>query len=96
MRGRLADFRAATRRSERLSDGAVAEIVKRYAAVAGKDASDFAGNSLRSGFATSAAMKGASERSIQNQTGHRSLEMLRRYIRDGSLFRENAAAVVGL
>ena len=72
------------------------EIVKRYAAAAGMDATDFAGHSLRSGFATSAAMKGASERSIQNQTGHRSLATLRRYIRDGSLFRENAAAVVGL
>ena len=86
--GKMASFR--------LSDGAVAEIVKRHAAAAGMDATDFAGHSLRSGFATSAAMKGASERSIQNQTGHRSLEMLRRYIRDGSLFRENAAAMVGL
>jgi integrase len=52
--------------SSRLSDGAVAEIVKRYAAAAGMDATDFGGHSLRSGFATSAAMKGASERSIQN------------------------------
>jgi hypothetical protein len=31
-----------------------------------------------------------------NQTGHRSTAMVRRYIKDGSLFRENAAAVVGL
>jgi integrase len=53
-------------------------------------------HSLRSGLATSAAMAGASERSIMNQTGHRSVTTLRRYIRDGSLFRENAAAVVGL
>jgi len=88
--------RHGTMASFRLSAAAVADVVKRYAAAAGMDATDFAGHSLRSGFATSAAMKGASERSIQNQTGHRSLEMLRRYIRDGSLFRENAAAVVGL
>jgi site-specific recombinase XerD len=82
--------------SRRLSSGAVAEIVKRYAAAAGLDAAVFAGHSLRSGLATSAAMAGASERSIMMQTGHRSLTTLRRYIRDGSLFRENAAAVVGL
>ena len=41
-------------------------------------------------------MKGASERSIMRQTGHRSEKMVRRYIKDGSLFRENAVAVVGL
>ncbi len=86
--GKMASFR--------LSAAAVAAVVKRYAATAGLDATDFAGHSLRSGLATQAAMNGASERSIQNQTGHRSLEMLRRYIRDGSLFRENAASVVGL
>jgi len=82
--------------STRLSGAAVGDIVKRYAALAGLKASDFAGHSLRSGLATSASMAGASERSIMNQTGHRSEKMLRRYIRDGSLFRENAVAVVGL
>jgi site-specific recombinase XerD len=82
--------------SIRLSDAAVAEIVKRYAVAVGLDASEFAGHSLRSGLATSAAMAGASERSIMNQTGHRSVNMVRRYIKDGSLFRENAAAVLGL
>jgi hypothetical protein len=82
--------------ASRLSAGAVAEIVKRYAGAVGLDASGFAGHSLRSGLATSAAMAGASERSIMNQTGHRSVNTVRRYIRDGSLFRENAAAVLGL
>jgi site-specific recombinase XerD len=80
----------------RLSASAVGEIVKRYAAAVGLDAGEFAGHSLRSGLATSAAMAGASERSIMNQTGHRSTAMLRRYIRDGSLFRDNAVATVGL
>jgi len=80
----------------RLSAAAVAEIVKRYAGAVGMDATEFAGHSLRSGLATSAAMAGASERSIMNQTGHRSVNTVRRYIRDGSLFRENAAAVLGL
>jgi integrase len=80
----------------RLSSAAVAEIVKRYAAAAGMKASDFSGHSLRSGLATSAAMNGVSERAIMNQTGHRSVNMVRRYIRDGNLFRENAASKVGL
>jgi integrase len=70
--------------------------VKRYVEAAGLDATKFAGHSLRSGLATSAAAAGASERSIMNQTGHRSLATVRKYIREGSLFRENAAAVVGL
>jgi integrase len=82
--------------SIRLSGAAVGEIVKRYAAAVGLDASEFAGHSLRSGLATSAAAAGASERSIMRQTGHRSEKMVRRYIKDGSLFRENAVAVVGL
>jgi integrase len=80
----------------RLSPAAVGDVVKRYAGAVGLEASDFAGHSLRSGLATSAAMAGASERAIMNQTGHRSLNMVRRYIRDGSLFRENAVAAVGL
>ena len=83
-------------RPMRLSDRAVALIVKRAAEAAGKDPAEFAGHSLRSGLATAAAIGGASERAIMNQTGHRSTAMVRRYIRDGSLFRENAAARVGL
>ncbi|RYG96978.1 MAG: site-specific integrase [Alphaproteobacteria bacterium] len=80
----------------RLSDQMVAKVVKRAITSIGKDAAKFAGHSLRAGLATQAAMSGASERSIQDQTGHKSLPILRRYIRDGSLFRENAAAKVGL
>jgi integrase len=60
------------------------------------DAAKYAGHSLRAGHATSAAIAGASERSIMNQTGHRSVQMVRRYIRDGSLFRENSAGKLGL
>ena len=82
--------------SIRLSAAAVAEVVKRYAAAVGLEAGDFAGHSLRSGLATSAAMGGASERAIMNQTGHRSVATVRKYIRDGSLFRENAVSKVGL
>ncbi len=45
---------------------------------------------------TSAAEAGVSERAIMNQTGHRSLPVMRGYIRSGTLFKENAAAHVGL
>jgi site-specific recombinase XerD len=74
----------------------VARVVKKLAERAGLDAAKYAGHSLRAGHATSAAIAGASERSIMNQTGHRSVQMVRRYIRDGSLFRENSAGKLGL
>lgn len=60
------------------------------------DATMFAGHSLRAGLATSAAAAGVSERAIMDQTGHRSTTMVRKYIHEGSLFRENAAGKVGL
>jgi site-specific recombinase XerD len=74
----------------------VARVVKKLAVRAGLNPAKYAGHSLRSGHATSAAIAGASERSIMNQTGHRSVQMVRRYIRDGSLFRENSAGKLGL
>lgn len=80
----------------RLSDKAVALVVKRAAEAAGLDPTRYAGHSLRAGLATSAAAAGVAERAIMAQTGHKSVNMVRRYIRDGSLFRENAAASVGL
>ncbi len=61
----------------------------------GLDALRYAGHSLRAGLATSVTINGTSERSIMVQTGHRSLAILRRYIRDGSLFREKGGAVTG-
>ena len=48
------------------------------------------GHSLRSGFATSAAESGAEERSIMAMTGHKSPEMVRRYIKEANLFKNNA------
>jgi integrase len=80
----------------RLSGIDVARVTKKLAARAGLDAAKYAGHSLRAGHATSAAIAGASERSIMRQTGHRSVQMVRRYIRDGSLFRENSAGKLGL
>lgn len=93
-------FRAMTKvgtvRTTPLSDRMVAEIVKKYSKLIGKKSALFSGHSLRSGFATSAAISGATESAIQKQTGHKSLLVLRRYIRDASLFRENAAAKLDL
>jgi site-specific recombinase XerD len=80
----------------RLAPIDVARVVKKLALRAGLDPSKYAGHSLRAGHATAAAIAGASERSIMNQTGHRSVQMVRRYIRDGSLFRENSAGKLGL
>ncbi len=80
----------------RLSDRAVALVVKRSAERIGLDPAKYAGHSLRIGLATAAARAGASERSIMRQTGHRSVVMVRRYIQDGTVFTENAASVIGL
>jgi len=82
--------------AERLSDKAVALVVKRTAEAAHLDPALYAGHSLRSGFATTAARNGASEAAIMRQTGHRSLSVLRGYIRTGGLFNDTAAAKLGL
>lgn len=93
-------FRSVNRHKQmqpgRLSGIDVARVVKKLAQRAGLDSAKYAGHSLRAGHATAAAIAGASERSIMNQTGHRSIQMVRRYIRDGSLFRENSAGKLGL
>jgi integrase len=80
----------------RLSGIDVARVTKKLAARAGIDPAKYAGHSLRAGHATAAAIAGASERSIMRQTGHRSVQMVRRYIRDGNLFKENSAGKLGL
>jgi integrase len=70
--------------------------VKRAARRAGLEAAEYAGDSLRAGLATQAALNGAGELAIMKQTGHRSLATVRKYIRDGALFRDNAATRLGL
>jgi integrase len=93
-------FRSITRhgrvRSDHLSGIDVSRVVKKLAERAGLDPAKFGGHSLRAGHATAAAIAGATERSIMKQTGHRSVQMVRRYIRDGNLFRENSAGKLGL
>jgi hypothetical protein len=79
-----------------MSPEAVAIVVKRYAAAAGLNPAIYAGHSLRAGLVTQAAMNGVNELAIMKQTRHRSSDMLRKYIRDASLFQDNASARVGL
>jgi integrase len=81
---------------DRLCDKAVALIVKAAVVTAGYDPAAFSGHSLRAGFITSAARAGVPEAHIQNQSRHKSLLVLRGYVRRGSLFNDNAAARVGL
>ncbi len=74
----------------RLTDQTVALLIKKYLNLSGIDGKDYSGHSLRSGFATSAAESGAEERSIMAMTGHKSTEMVRRYIKEANLFKNNA------
>ena len=75
---------------KRLTDQTVALLIKEYLQLAGIDSKNYSGHSLRSGFATSAAEAGAEERSIMSMTGHKSTEMVRRYIKEANLFKNNA------
>jgi len=75
---------------KRLTDQTVALLIKEYLQLAGIDSKDYSGHSLRSGFATSAAESGVEERSIMAMTGHKSTEMVRRYIKEANLFKNNA------
>ena len=73
-----------------MSDKSVALTVKKYTAIAGLDSNKYSGHSLRSGFATSVAELGAEERSIMAMTGHKTTQMVRRYIQEANLFKNNA------
>jgi len=75
---------------KRLTDQTVALLIKEYLQLAGIDSKNYSGHSLRSGFATSAAEAGVEERSIMAMTGHKSTEMVRRYIKEANLFKNNA------
>jgi site-specific recombinase XerD len=73
-----------------ISDKSVALIIKKYLSLSGFDANKYGGHSLRSGFATSAAEFGAEERNIMAMTGHKTTQMVRRYIQEANLFKNNA------
>ena len=73
-----------------ISDKSVALIIKKYASLSGLDSNRYGGHSLRSGFATSTAESGAEERNIMAMTGHKTTQMVRRYIKEANLFKNNA------
>ena len=73
-----------------ISDRSIALIIKKYASLSGLDADKYSGHSLRSGFATSTAESGAEERNIMAMTGHKTTQMVRRYIHEANLFKNNA------
>ena len=77
-------------RKNRLTDQTVVILIKNYLNLAGIDNSNFSGHSLRSGFATVAAESGADERSIMAMTGHKTTQMVRRYIKEANIFKNNA------
>ena len=80
----------------RLTDQSVVLLIKEYLNLAGIENKNFAGHSLRSGFATVAAESGADERSIMSMTGHKTTQMVRRYIREANLFKNNALNKIDL
>jgi site-specific recombinase XerD len=75
-----------------LSAYAGALIVQRYARRSGLDAAQFAAHSLRSGFLTSAAEAGASVLKMVEVSRHKSVDVLRGYVRRADLFKEHAGA----
>ena len=73
-----------------ISDKSVALIIKKYTSLSDLDSNKYSGHSLRSGFATSTAESGAEERNIMAMTGHKTTQMVRRYIQEANLFKNNA------
>ena len=78
----------------RLTDQSVVLIIKDCLKKAGIENENFSGHSLRSGFATVAAESGADERSIMAMTGHKTTQMVRRYIREANIFKNNALSKI--
>ena len=79
-----------------ISDKMVAILIKKYLSAAGFDSKKYSGHSLRSGFATVAADSGADEKSIMTMTGHKTTQMVRRYIKESNLFKNNALNKINL
>ena len=80
----------------RLTDQTIALLIKDYLNKAGLDSKSYSGHSLRSGFASVTAEAGADERSIMAMTGHKTTQMVRRYIREANIFKNNALNKINL
>jgi integrase len=74
----------------------IGKLLKRAAGRAGLKVEELGGHSLRAGCVTQAAMNGVREFVIMKQTGDKTVTTLRRFIRSGEIFRENAAAGLGI
>ena len=88
-------FRQLSRSGERalpspMSDRAIARVVQARVAAAGYDPALFAGHSLRAGFLTSATRAGASVFKMQEQSRHKSIQVLSTYVRDAHIFHDHA------
>ena len=80
--------------NNRLTDQTVVLLIKNCLRLAGIENNNFSGHSLRSGFATVAAESGADERSIMAMTGHKTTQMVRRYIKEANIFKNNALSKI--
>jgi integrase len=78
--------------TQRISDKSVCDLVKAYAERIGLNAADFGAHSLRAGFLTSAARRGASVFKMRDVSRHKSMDVLQAYVRDADLFRDHAGA----
>ncbi|MEI9971067.1 MAG: site-specific integrase [Ignavibacteriota bacterium] len=74
----------------------IAQIVQECAAAIGKDPAKHGAHSLRAGLATEGLERGINEVALVQQTGHKSLDTLRIYLRSRDLFKGNACTGIGL
>jgi integrase len=91
-------FRSLTKwgtvRDGKMSDQVVALVVQGAAEKAGFDPSRFGGHSLRAGHVTQALAGGATDRQVQEVTGHQKVEMLNRYKRDVNPFARGSGSAL--
>ena len=74
----------------------VALTIKNAVRGLGLDPRQYSGHSLRAGFCTQAASRGATAFQISRQRGHKSMDMVMRYVRLGDGLRDNAVTTLGL
>jgi site-specific recombinase XerD len=76
----------------RLTGKSVNVLIKDYATRIGLDPKTLSAHSMRSGFLTSAARRGASVWKMQEVSRHKSIDVLSGYIRDAKLFEDHAGS----
>ncbi|TGD93751.1 integrase [Methylobacterium nonmethylotrophicum] len=91
--GEEVSSQVATKPAPRLTTQAVVDIVKKYATAAGLDASTFGAHSLRAGYITTAAERGADLARIMDQSGHRDTRTVVGYIRRANAFKGHSGSV---